>query len=67
MQFKQSSVLPGFNLAFGFTIFYLCLIVLIPLSALIIKTASLTLSQFWDIVTAERVVAAYKLTLAPAL
>lgn len=67
MPFKQASVLPGFNIAFGFTVFYLCLIVLIPLSALIIKTASLTLAQFWDIVSSPRVVATYKLTFGASL
>ena len=49
--FKRHSVLPGFNLALGFTLFYLCLIVLIPLSAAFIKTATLSWPQFWDTVT----------------
>jgi sulfate transport system permease protein len=63
----RHSVLPGFNLALGFTLFYLCLIVLIPLSAAFIKTATLTFSQFWDVVTTERVVASYKLTFGASL
>ena len=59
---KQKNVLPGFNLSLGFTIFYLSLIVLIPLSAAFIKTTDLSLSEFWAVVSAPRVVASYKLT-----
>jgi len=60
--FKQHSVLPGFNLALGFTLLYLSLIVLIPLSAAFIRTASLTWVEFWNIVTTPRVLASYRLT-----
>ncbi len=60
--FKQHSVLPGFNLALGFTLLYLSLIVLIPLSAAFIRTASLTWPEFWNIVTTPRVLASYRLT-----
>ena len=60
--FKRHSVLPGFNLALGFTLLYLCLIVLIPLSAAFIKTATLSWPQFWATVTTPRVVASYRLT-----
>lgn len=60
--FRAHSVLPGFNLALGITLLYLGLIVLVPLSAAFIKTAALTWEQFWNIVTAPRVVASYKLT-----
>ena len=65
--FKRHSVLPGFNLALGFTLFYLCLIVLIPLSAAFIKTATLSWPQFWDTVTTPRVVASYRLTFGASL
>jgi len=61
-KFKQHSVLPGFNLALGFTLLYLSLIVLIPLSAAFIRTATLTLPEFWNIVTTPRVLASYRLT-----
>jgi len=64
---RQRSVLPGFGLALGFTLVYLSLIVLIPLSAAFIKTAALTWEQFWDTVTAPRVVASYKLTFGTSL
>jgi sulfate transport system permease protein len=62
--FKQKSVLPGFGLAMGFTLFYLCLIVLIPLSTLFLKTATLSWSQFWHTLTAPRVLDAFQLTLS---
>jgi sulfate/thiosulfate transport system permease protein len=64
---KQKNVLPGFNLSLGFTIFYLSLIVLIPLSAAFIKTTDLSLSEFWNVVSAPRVVASYKLTFGASL
>lgn len=60
--FKQHSILPGFNLALGFTLLYLSLIVLIPLSAAFIRTAELTWPEFWTIVTTPRVMASYRLT-----
>ena len=64
---RPHSVLPGFNLALGFTIFYLSLIVLIPLSAAFIKTFTLTWEAFWTTVTAPRVLASYWLTLRTSL
>ena len=64
---KQKNILPGFNLSLGFTIFYLSLIVLIPLSAAFIKTTELSLPEFWDVITAPRVVASYKLTFGASL
>jgi len=60
-------VLPGFNLTLGYTVFYLSLIVLIPLSALVIKTFSLTWPQFVEAVTAPRVLASYRLTFGASL
>ncbi|MDD2701300.1 MAG: sulfate ABC transporter permease subunit CysT [Sideroxydans sp.] len=60
--FKAHSVLPGFNLALGFTLLYLSLIVLIPLSALFVNTASIGLGGFWDVVTGDRVLASLKVT-----
>lgn len=62
--FKAHSVLPGFNLALGFTLLYLSLIVLIPLSALFVNTASLGVGGFWDVVTGDRVLASLKVTFA---
>jgi len=67
MSKKHHNVLPGFNLSLGFTIFYLSLIVLIPLSAAFIKTSSLSLHEFWVAVASPRVLASYKLTFGAAL
>jgi sulfate transport system permease protein len=64
---KRHSVLPGFGLALGFTLFYLSLVVLIPLSTLFWKSAGLGLSGFWTAVTAPRVVASYELTFGASL
>ena len=55
-------VLPGFNLTLGYTLFYLSLIVLIPLSALLFKTFTLTWVEFWAAVASPRVLASYRLT-----
>jgi sulfate transport system permease protein len=65
--FRQHSVLPGFNLALGFTLLYLSLIVLLPLSAAFIRTASLTWPEFWTTVTSPRVLASYRLTFGASL
>jgi sulfate transport system permease protein len=59
---KRHTVLPGFDLALGFALLYLCLIVLVPLSAAFLKTFTLTWSQFLDATTTPRVVASYRLT-----
>lgn len=59
---RRHSVLPGFGIALGFTLLYLSLIVLIPLSATFLKTFSLTWDAFWSAVTAPRVLASYRLT-----
>jgi len=64
---KRHSVLPGFDLALGFTLLYLGLIVLVPLSAAFLKTATLTWGAFWDTVTADRVMASYRLTFGASL
>lgn len=63
---RKSSVLPGFGLTLGFSIFYLSLLVLIPLSGLFWKTATLTWDDFWLTVTAPRVLASYKLSFGAA-
>ncbi len=64
---KQPSVLPGFGLTLGFTLFYFSLIVLIPLSGLFVKTSSMSWEQFWDIVTNPRAIASYQLTFGASL
>jgi sulfate/thiosulfate transport system permease protein len=64
---KKHSVLPGFGLAMGFTLLYLSLVVLIPLSTLFWKSSGLGWSGFWSAVTSPRVVASYKLTFGASL
>jgi len=64
---KRKSIFPGFGLSLGYTITYLSIIVLIPLSAVIFKTTSLTFSEFINEVTAPRVMASYRLSFGMAL
>lgn len=64
---KRKNVLPGFGLSLGFTLAYLGLIVLIPLSAAFIKTAGLSWTDFIAAVTSPRVVASYKLSFGVSL
>ncbi len=64
---RRHSVLPGFNLALGFTVLYLCFIVLIPLSAVFLKTFTVSWDTFVDTVTSPRVVASYRLTFGASL
>jgi sulfate transport system permease protein len=65
--FVERSVLPGFGLSMGYTVLYLSLLVLIPLSMLFFKTASMGWEHFWDAVTAPRAIASYKLTVGASL
>lgn len=64
---RQRSVLPGFRLTLGFTLLYLSLIVLLPLSATFFKTTGLSWSQFWHTITDARVMAAYRLSFGASL
>ncbi|MEY4181236.1 MAG: Sulfate transport system permease protein CysT [Planctomycetota bacterium] len=66
-RFRQHSVLPGFGLTLGYTVLYLSIIVLIPLSALFVRTASMPLEKFWQAVSEPRVVASYRLTFGTSL
>jgi sulfate transport system permease protein len=64
---RRHSVLPGFDLALGFTLLYLGLLVLIPLAAAFLKTATMSWPAFWAAVSSPRVVASYKLTFGTSL
>ena len=64
---RVSRVLPGFGLTLGYTVFYLSVVVLLPLLALLFKTLSMSWPQFWQAVTAPRVLAAYQLSLWASL
>lgn len=65
--FVQQSVIPGFGITLGFTLAYLGLIVLIPLSAVIWKTSDLSFAQFWAVISEPRVVASLKLSFGASL
>ena len=62
LSLRRHSVLPGFGLSLGVTVLYLSLIVLMPLSAAFIKTATLTWEAFVTVVSSPRVLASYRLT-----
>ncbi len=64
---KTNHVLPGFKLTLGYTLSYLSILVLVPLAAVFLKTSSLTLEQFWTVVTADRVLASYRLSFGASL
>ena len=64
---RPHSVIPGFGLAMGYTVLYLALIVLIPLSAAFVKTFTLTWEAFWHGVTAPRVLASLRLSFGASL
>ncbi len=64
---KRHSVLPGFGLTLGFSLFYLSLVVLLPLSTLALKSASLGWEAFWAAVASPRVLASYRLSFGAAL
>jgi sulfate transport system permease protein len=59
---KKFKVLPGFGLTMGFTLFYLSVIVLIPLGGIIMKTLGIPWKEFWHLATTDRALAAYRLT-----
>jgi sulfate transport system permease protein len=66
-RFRQHSILPGFGLAMGFTVFYLSLIVLIPLGATFLKTFAGGWDHFWETVSGARALASYRLTIGASL
>ncbi|MGA3098799.1 MAG: sulfate ABC transporter permease subunit CysT [Bryobacteraceae bacterium] len=65
--FQRYSILPGFWGSLGLSMLYLSLIVLVPLSAIFLKTASMTWPRFWSAVTSPAVVASYRLTFGASL
>jgi sulfate transport system permease protein len=65
--FQRYSILPGFWGSLGLSMLYLSLVVLIPLSAIFLKTASMTWPRFWSAVTSPAVVASYRLTFGASL
>ncbi|HIE4545990.1 TPA: sulfate/thiosulfate ABC transporter permease CysT [Proteus mirabilis] len=59
-------VLPGFGLSLGSTLFYTCLILLLPMSALVVQLSEMSWAQYWAVITHPQIVAAYKVTLLSA-
>jgi len=66
LNWKETSVLPGFGLALGYTVFYLSLLVLVPLAALVLRSSELGLSGFIKTITHPRVLASFKVTFSTA-
>ncbi|MBD1228612.1 sulfate/thiosulfate ABC transporter permease CysT [Xenorhabdus griffiniae] len=66
MRVFSKRVLPGFGLSLGCSLFYVCLILLLPLSALVVQLSSMTWEQYWQVIANPQVVAAYKVTLLAA-
>lgn len=64
---RRFSVIPGFGLTLGYTLLYLSLIVLIPLSAVFFKATELSWPEFWRAVSSPRVVASYQLSFGASL
>jgi sulfate/thiosulfate transport system permease protein len=67
MSKQRRNKFPGFGLSLGFAVFYLSLIVLIPLGALILNAASMSFSDFWRAVVSPRVLASYRLSFGASL
>jgi sulfate transport system permease protein len=65
--FKKPSIIPGFGITLSFTVIYLLIIVLIPLSGLFVRASSLSLPEFWHVVTSDRVMQAYKISFGISL
>ncbi len=63
---SSKRVLPGFTLSLGTSLLFVCLILLLPLSALVMQLAQMSWAQYWDVITNPQVVAAYKVTLLSA-
>ncbi|HEY4368520.1 MAG TPA: sulfate ABC transporter permease subunit CysT [Steroidobacteraceae bacterium] len=65
--FRQPSILPGFGLTLGFTTFFLCAVVLIPLAALVMKTATMGWADFVNVLFSPRAIASYRLTFGASM
>src|SRR5438876_4023679 len=64
---KKFSALPGFGVTMGFTLLYLSAIVLIPFAGLVLRVCELSWADFWRLATADRALAAYRLTFGASL
>lgn len=59
-------VLPGFGLSLGSSLFYTCLILLLPMSALVVQLSDMSWTEYWNVITHPQIIAAYKVTLLAA-
>lgn len=59
-------VLPGFTLSMGTSLLFICLVLLLPLSALVMQLSQMTLAQYWQVISNPQMVAAYKVTVLSA-
>ena len=66
-RFKQYSVLPGFGLTLGFTLTYLGLLVMLPLTTLVLCTAKMKFGDFWAVISSPQVIAAFKLSFGASI
>ncbi len=64
---RKKSIVPGFRLTLGVTLFYLVLMVIIPLAGLVFKTSTLSWDQLWRTISSPRVLAAVRLSVGAAL
>ncbi len=64
---RERNPLPGFRISLGYAVLYLSLLVLVPLAAVFLKTATMTWPAFWEAVAAPRVLASYRLTFGASL
>ncbi|MFN3709443.1 MAG: sulfate/thiosulfate ABC transporter permease CysT [Alishewanella aestuarii] len=64
---RSKSVLPGFTISLGSSLFFIGLVILLPLTGLVMQVAELSLADYWAIISDPRVVASYKVTLSAAL
>jgi sulfate/thiosulfate transport system permease protein len=67
MAVKRYNPLPGFGLTMGYTVFYLSVIVLIPIGGLFLRVLDMSWADFWRLATTDRALAAYKLTFGASL
>jgi sulfate/thiosulfate transport system permease protein len=67
LKLRKQSIIPGFGLTLGFTIFYLSLIVLIPLGATFVETSKVGWHEFWRVVSTPRAIASYELSFGASL
>ncbi|VFP78705.1 Sulfate/thiosulfate ABC transporter permease protein CysU [Candidatus Erwinia haradaeae] len=65
-ELPSKRVLPGFGISLGFSIFFICLILLLPISALLMQLSKMTLVEYWDVISNPQVLTAYKVTFISA-